>query len=226
MKTLLTALAITVAAIAAPLSSTAQLSQSEIDEAVAAMRTAGVPESQIEKFQADIAAANAKMDAYNATQPDAVPEQKSDDELLAEKRAEFEESYGNAPVATVNFRGETHSLKVTSCNQGENWFIIEAKSHPGPANATFGAVLNTGQDGVSYTNIDFETHEMRAGATVDPMNLEGGEFVFEGDVYATDKGNKTPEPIKVSLILHGIKNVGSKQRVGQPLLRMSSLQHQ
>lgn len=199
MKTLLTALAAMVVAIGTPLSSTAQMSQSDIDEAVAAMRNAGIPEAQIEKFQADIAIANAKMDAFNANPPAEIPDLKSGDELLAEQRAEFQQAYGGAPEATVNFRGETHTLKVTSCTQGENWFTLEAKSQPGPNSATFGAIRNTGRDGSSYTNIDFETGDMRAGVTVDPMNLEDGGFTFEGDVYATDKGNDTPEPLKVTL---------------------------
>ncbi|GAB5457095.1 MAG: hypothetical protein Hens3KO_01250 [Henriciella sp.] len=203
MKTLLTAIAITVAAISVPLSSSAQLSQKEIDDAVTAMRNAGIDEAKIEKFQSDIADANAKMEAFNANPPPEPPDLKSGDELLAEQRAEFQQAYGTAPEANIAFRGETHVLKVTSCTQGEGWFIIEAKSQPGPNNAIFGALRNTGQGGVSYTNIDFETGNMRAGVTVDPMNFDGSAFAFEGVVYATDAEGKTPEPINVSLSCPG-----------------------
>ncbi|MEM9055113.1 MAG: hypothetical protein AAGB16_07295 [Pseudomonadota bacterium] len=184
--------------LAAPVA-TAQLSDQEVADAVAAMRSAGIPESQIEKFQADIAAANAKMEAFNANPPPEIPDLKSGDELLAQQRAEFEEAYGDAPDAMIEFRDQTYDLKVTTCDKGEGWFVIEAKSEPGPGSSIFGTVLNTNPDGSGYATLDFQTGDIRAGKTIEVLDMAGDQFEFTGPVEVSDTNGANAETLTVTL---------------------------
>ena len=173
-----------------------QLSDEEIENTLQIMREYGVSEAQLEEHRKNFEKMNAAMAAAAEKSADAevppIPDYQQRD------RENFERDYGDAPDASVTFKGETYTLKVTSCRWAEDWYMLDAKAAPGTTGAILSTVKNSSHDGSSYATIDFQVGNYRASQTFDDVPFDGETYLFSGAIDVSGPGGVSKGEISIT----------------------------
>lgn len=191
---------IAIAAVFLAVSSTSaqQLSDEEIENTLQIMRDNGVSEAQLEEHRKNFEKMNAAMAAAAEKSAAAVVPPIPD--YQQQDRDNFERDYGDAPDASVTFKGETYALKVTNCSWAEDWYLIDAKAAPGTTGAVFSAVKNSSPDGSAYSTIDFQVGDYRASQNLDDVPFDGETYRFEGALDVSGPGGVAKDQINISAV--------------------------